>query len=150
MEHENKAILKPLKARLNWYVKRRETVATAAAASVAPVLEQAMNRGKEGEDNRLPPGIQLIRFAKVRQTIREASTSSSLECEEQPMVNAGTPNTPMGHFCLDDTWFNEAQDSEKEEQLNKCYIGVMRLRMPMTLGQGCPPIKGCQSNLQML
>ena len=68
---------------------------------------------------------QPMRFAKVRQNMKENSTSLSLEHEEQPRVSPGTPNifkdtksrkkvhykqrqkcdiwTPMGCFCPDDT-----------------------------------------------
>ena len=82
-----------LKQRLNRYVKRGETVVTAAAAvTIAPVLEQVMNGGKEGEDNRWQPRIQPMWFAKVRQKMKENSTSLSLEHEEQPMVSPGAPN----------------------------------------------------------
>ena len=87
--------LKPfeaLRARLNRYVKRRETAATATAASVAPVLEQARKR-EGGEGNRQQPRIQPMMFVNVRQTTGEASTTSpSLEQEEQPRVSANTAN----------------------------------------------------------
>ena len=45
-----------LKQRLNRYVKRRWTVA--AAAAVTPFLQQVMNQGIKGEYNRLQPRIQ--------------------------------------------------------------------------------------------
>ena len=62
-------LFEALKQRLNRYVKQRENTATAAAVRLAPVLEQSMNQGKEGEDNRLQPRIQLMWCAKVRQNI---------------------------------------------------------------------------------
>ena len=79
-------------------------------------------------------------FTRVKQATGEASSSSSSSAEhegqQQPRVSEGAPNifkdsrqqnkanrgkkcdicTPLGHFCPDDTWSNEAHNSEKEEE----------------------------------
>ena len=159
-----------LRARLNRYVKRRETVA--AAASVSPVSEQAMDRGKEGKGNRQQPKVQLMRFMGVRHTVGEAiSSSSSLKHEEQPRVSAGAPN-----ICEDSIQQSAQQIEErsaiyalqwgvfvqmtlgpvrlrtgrKKSSPIKCQTGVRTLRMPLTLRQGCLPLKGGQGNLPIL
>ena len=71
----------------------------------------------------------------MREASSSSSPSSSVEHKEQPRVSAGAANilktldsksaqqigecnicTPMVCFCPDDTWSNEAQESEKEKQ----------------------------------
>ena len=79
-------------------MKKKETVATATTASVAPVYEQSLHKEKRGDVNGQQPKVQPMRFTQVRQTAGEASPSSMMSTEQEEQSTAHSEHRSSIHF----------------------------------------------------